>query len=519
MLPGPHMSRSVLVLALALIIHLSATGCGSAAAPVPSSQDSSTEGELAKDSGAAAPSLAGSSGSDASAPAPQPPASINLAAAKAFVALEQIPPAEALSVNAALSDYANSISADVGSCDTGICLRATTLLMTDGDDQPRAWWQVEVLPATAPRQPLVLEAVVDLSGSMSGTPLSTVKAALLALVDQMADDDRLGVSVFGSAARRVLSPTLLLGNREILREAISVLEPEASTPTEDGIAFGFAELERLTDSEPVGIRRVLLLTDSLPVLSAPARTTFVSMVEAYSRAGFDLSLFYVGTPLSAQAWTELSNVRGMNLFAPATPEEAVSLVQKDFPLWLQSAAYDVAISAHPSESMASEAAYAPIHARVVQQGGLVTYTSATTFAAPRRGSLLVRLSPASSEALSQDWGALSLSYRDTAGELHALELPVHAPAKGLQAAESSQLSAAQRQVTIAVFFSSLQRSVMAYDADPAAAVAEAKRARQRLLADLEERPDDELAQELVFAAQLIELMKQGAPVGTFSQGN
>src|SRR5439155_23882339 len=63
------------------------------------------------------------------------------------------------------------------------------------------------------RKPAQLTFVIDVSGSMAREDrLQLVKQALRLLVDQLRDDDRVGIVVFGTVGRVLLGPTALGGS-------------------------------------------------------------------------------------------------------------------------------------------------------------------------------------------------------------------------------------------------------------------------------------------------------------------
>src|SRR5262249_33957431 len=114
------------------------------------------------------------------------------------------------------------------------------------------------------RKPARLTFVVDVSGSMAREDrLELVKQALRLLVDQLRDDDRIGIVVFGPSAHVLLEPVgrgesvaVVAGvrrgsdepetesgerriGRQCILDAIDLLRPEGSTNTEQGLLLGY----------------------------------------------------------------------------------------------------------------------------------------------------------------------------------------------------------------------------------------------------------------------------------------
>jgi Ca-activated chloride channel family protein len=115
------------------------------------------------------------------------------------------------------------------------------------------------------RKPAQLTFVIDVSGSMEREDrLELVKRALRLLVDQLRDDDRVGIVVFGTNARVLLEPAGLgeggAGRQRIL-DAIELLRPEGSTNTEQGLRFGYEMARGAYRSG--AINRIVLCADGV----------------------------------------------------------------------------------------------------------------------------------------------------------------------------------------------------------------------------------------------------------------
>ena len=66
------------------------------------------------------------------------------------------------------------------------------------------------------RPPLNLVAVVDKSGSMSGSPLDLVRQSLRQIVGQMRDDDQLSIVLYGDRSHVWMSPKTIKANRKAI---------------------------------------------------------------------------------------------------------------------------------------------------------------------------------------------------------------------------------------------------------------------------------------------------------------
>lgn len=119
--------------------------------------------------------------------------------------------------------------------------------------------------------------VIDTSGSMEGKPIEDARAASLAMIKSLKDGDRVAVVVFHSKAE-VLLPSTVLGDDE-RREAeamIGAMRAHGTTDMARGLDAGLAQV--MSNLDPRGINRVVLLGDGVPNQEAGIR-------EAAQRAG------------------------------------------------------------------------------------------------------------------------------------------------------------------------------------------------------------------------------------------
>jgi Ca-activated chloride channel family protein len=109
------------------------------------------------------------------------------------------------------------------------------------------------------RKKAALTFVIDISYSMEdGNRLGMVKDALRLLLNELKQDDTVGIVVFASAARVVTQP-LSITNREELLNAIDGLKPESATNADAGLYLGYQMAAE--NFEKSAINRVILCSD------------------------------------------------------------------------------------------------------------------------------------------------------------------------------------------------------------------------------------------------------------------
>lgn len=133
--------------------------------------------------------------------------------------------------------------------------------------------------------------VIDVSGSMRGTRLSTVKQSLSMLIDQLDDRDSIGIVAYGSSARVVLEPTSA-SQRGKIQTAIDTLKTEGSTNLQAGLELGYDLIGKARVG--AGINRVVLCSDGVANTGATTAETILASVAKHAKRGITISTVGVG---------------------------------------------------------------------------------------------------------------------------------------------------------------------------------------------------------------------------------
>ena len=351
--------------------------------------------------------------------------------------------------------------------------------------------------ATYTAEPLSLIAVVDRSGSMSGDPIARVKEGLRAVLGQMREGDRFGIVIYGSETV-VHQPVMdVEGNRAALERAIEAIDINGSTYMEAGLRLGFetafAELPKVR-----GKTRLMLFTDENPNVGDTSAEGFMGQAIDGSRKGVDMTTIGVGAHFDAELATEISSVRGGNLFFLPTEGSGKDLFAREFRNMVSPVAYDLVLSIDPAEGMKVGAVYGVPGELIEDAGaGTVTVTIASAFLSSNGGGIFATLegaAPTGGSPLAQ----VSVSYTDAITDRRESDAkPVLAASEGVPA------NLAKAEVLVDQFRST-KLALEAYheDDDPAAAAA--------ILAQLSERMEESGTSGLKEELKLVDTLQQRA---------
>ncbi len=137
------------------------------------------------------------------------------------------------------------------------------------------------------RKPANLVFVIDISGSMAReNRLSLVKKALLLLVDELRQEDRVGIVTYGSTGHELLQPTSL-AERDVIAHAVSLLVSHGSTYAEEGIRLGYRMAER--SFEEGRINRIILCSDGVANVGRTGADDILKQIKRYADKGITLT--------------------------------------------------------------------------------------------------------------------------------------------------------------------------------------------------------------------------------------
>ena len=175
----------------------------------------------------------------------------------------------------------------------------------------------------------LMDLSIDVSGSMSGTPLANAKTAANLLIDQIQPGTALGVSSFATNVVRNFAITDIpdpdTGVKVSAKSAVNGLNASGVTSMYDGLIFSLNDLQAF-DPNRTGV--VYLLSDGM---DNDSTATESSVIAAYQAAGVPIIAFAYGSFAPTGTLLNLANSTGGAFFqSPTTlPEIQVALLSAE----------------------------------------------------------------------------------------------------------------------------------------------------------------------------------------------
>jgi Ca-activated chloride channel family protein len=201
--------------------------------------------------------------------------------------------------------------------------------------------------AAAPRPPVCVIPVLDVSGSMAGEKLHFAKQSIMKLVDHLAPGDFCGVVVFSTQVETLAPPAeMTQARKDELKGLVGRLEPRHNTNLGGGMLAG---LDHATVTKlPQGMLvRVILFTDGLANEGpAKSREELVALLDT-NLGSATLSAFGYGDDADQELLRELSTTGKGNYAHVQAPEDALTAFARELGGLLSTHAQRIEIAVTP----------------------------------------------------------------------------------------------------------------------------------------------------------------------------
>ena len=193
------------------------------------------------------------------------------------------------------------------------------------------------------RQPLNLCAVLDISGSMSGEKIESMKQSVQTLVDHLSEKDQLGLVIFSTGVEKLASAKPCTADRKAeLKERIAKLYAQNTTNISGATLLGF-ELLKAVDGN---INRVLLFTDGHANVGVTSIEGLTELVQKRP-AGLSLSTFGYGTDHDPELLMSMAKAGSGNFYYIDNPDNIASAFAQELGGLLTCYAQNVSLKVTP----------------------------------------------------------------------------------------------------------------------------------------------------------------------------
>jgi Ca-activated chloride channel homolog len=192
------------------------------------------------------------------------------------------------------------------------------------------------------RKPAILTFVIDVSGSMGiDSRLALVKKALKILVENLKEDDLVGIAVYASRGQKILNHTSIKEKDKILL-AIEQLQTSGSTYAEEGLKIGYQMASE--NFKKGAINRIILCSDGVGNVGRTSAEDILREIKSYVDQGITLTTVGFGMDNYNDIMMEKLGNKGNGHFAYVDNlEQAKRIFMQNLTGTLQVIAKDVKI--------------------------------------------------------------------------------------------------------------------------------------------------------------------------------
>ncbi len=206
------------------------------------------------------------------------------------------------------------------------------------------------------RPPLNLALAIDVSGSMRGQPIESVRAGLLMMADELGPKDEVTLIAYDTQARVVYRSTPEDDlSRDQLRDEIRNLGLGGSTNIYEGLKLAAEQVEahRAEDRQ----NRVILLSDGVATAGITNTDRIVNLGAAHADAGIGLTTVGVGDEFDLRLMRELSEVGSGNFYFLENAAAVEEVFVEEINTFMVPIAEDITIDFAGDEAYRFRAAY------------------------------------------------------------------------------------------------------------------------------------------------------------------
>jgi len=289
------------------------------------------------------------------------------------------------------------------------------------------------------RKKLNLVILLDISGSMASSfnsyyydnpfnledenksKMEIANESLNLLIDNLNDDDRLGIVLFESSAH-LAKPLNLISETDVdaIKEHILEIEATGGTNFEDGYIEATKLFEEYSNSNQDEYEnRIIILTDAMPNTGTTSRNGLLNYVKKNAKNNIYTTFIGIGVDFNTDLTETLGTVTGANYYSVHNSKEFKTRMDEEFEYMVTPLVFDLEMNLE-SEGYEIEAIYGTTGAD--KDTGNIMYVntlfpSASTDTGEVKGGLI--LLKLSKKDIENEEITLNVSYKDRNGKKYS----------------------------------------------------------------------------------------------------
>lgn len=205
--------------------------------------------------------------------------------------------------------------------------------------------------ALVKRRPVNLALVIDVSGSMAGSPLKHAIRASQSLVDELDDGDTLSVVVYDDHVRTLIEPTGVK-DREALKQKIGGIQAGGLTNLSGGWLKGIEHVKARASADVVS--RVLLLTDGEANVGMTKNDVLIKTAAKHAEEGVPTTTLGFGRGFNEDLLLGMARAAGGNFYFIQSTDDARDVFNFELQTMKAVAAQNLSVTLKPAPGVQLE---------------------------------------------------------------------------------------------------------------------------------------------------------------------
>lgn len=272
---------------------------------------------------------------------------------------------------------------------------------------------------------------VDFSEEEEGkTKMEIANRSVVALLDQLEEDDRFGLVLFDDDAY-LAKPLSRVGNTDMkkIKDHIMEIFEQGGTYMEAGMEKGSAILSELADADPQQYEnRIIFITDAMPNIGDTSEEGLGGMLRENAENRLYTTMVGVGVDFNTELVEALTKIRGANYYSVHSEKDFKKVLDEDFDFMVTPLVFDLKLQLE-ADGFEIEKVYGSPEAdeatgEIMKVNTL--FPSKTEGGETRGGVVILKLNPTSGAAGEPANSQLKLkvSYEDRNGKQDSSEAQI-----------------------------------------------------------------------------------------------